>query len=281
MLHPNAKVHHDRNSRTQFDWQTFQSHRACVMEVLSGLRRSFAPPASLMLLGVGNGNDVDLQQLAEDYSKVILVDLDPIAVQRAIERVPLEARQRFEIAAPMDVTGIIDRLPTDHDTTITDAQWMEIIQSAKSPELGLPLADHVVSTCLLSQVVDSASFSIAPNHPRYFELLLAIRDGHLQSLARLAKPSGLFTLITDFVSSETLPQMRDIDQADLEPLLIHAVNNRNFFTGMNPAVLQQKISAANNPLVESSVSHGIWRWKMGPKCFAVTAMTARRSSNKA
>src|SRR5947209_20163185 len=65
--------------------------------------------------------------------------------------------------------------------------------------------DVVASTCLLSQLIGNAFHSIGEAHPRFPEVVRAIRLGHLRLLATLARPGGRVVLVTDVVSSDRSP----------------------------------------------------------------------------
>ena len=73
-----AQVHIERNRLTRNDGDTFRFHRQQVTEILRSDRQQ---GSSLMILGVGNGNDVDLGQLLSTFESITLVDLDVEAIE--------------------------------------------------------------------------------------------------------------------------------------------------------------------------------------------------------
>ena len=62
-----------RNRMTRDCWARYDEHRARVTELLVGPAVPPVPDRQLALLGVGNGNDVDLVRLAGHYSRIILL----------------------------------------------------------------------------------------------------------------------------------------------------------------------------------------------------------------
>lgn len=134
------------------------------------------------------------------------------------------------------------------------------------------------SVCLLSQLVESITLTLGENHPRFVELMTCIRREHLRRLASLTAPGGSVVLIVDVVSSQTLPQLAAVSLTKLPALLSRAISNRNFFSGMNPFVIKRlletdEILATNLTGVRLS---NPWVWDLGPRRYAVCALTAKR-----
>ncbi len=65
--------------------------------------------------------------------------------------------------------------------------------------------DVVASTCLLSQLVGNAFHSVGEGHPRFLDLVRAIRLAHLRLMTGLRRAGGTAVLVTDLVSSDTFP----------------------------------------------------------------------------
>jgi hypothetical protein len=232
--------------------------------------------AKLCILGAGNGNDLDLSLLVPRYGKVTLVDLDADALQHAAARVSNQQYPSVETIAGVDLSGILDLL----------AQWpgqplpsQTIDQAVKrlsriGPTSVLGRYDVVASTCLLSQMIDSVVERLGPDHPQLVEVTLTLRDSHLKLLRELTVASGTALLITDFVSSDTLPSLSTVTDQSLEGLLVQAIDQRNFFTGLNPAVLAQRLGDASvvggRAVIELSRP---WRWQLGDRTFAVAAIS--------
>src|SRR5262249_5434523 len=87
----------------------FAGHRArLTQEILA--RAPANGQGRLCLLGAGNANDVALEALAGAFREIHLVDVDSDAIEVARERVSEGGRVRVLTHAPVDVSGVLDRL---------------------------------------------------------------------------------------------------------------------------------------------------------------------------
>ncbi|WP_146532375.1 hypothetical protein [Rubripirellula reticaptiva] len=273
-----ATVHFDRNRQSRNDWDSFADHRASVTGLIQAVGRrrdanAKSDDESLVVLGVGNGNDLDLPSLISRYRSTTLVDLDVEAIEYCRSRLPADVSAVVDTASPVDLSGVLGRLPAC-DENASKSKWDTWLQQARNPDPGsVPMGDVVVSTCLISQLLDTVICGLPPDHPQLADAMLAVRDGHLNLLSRLTKPGGTAILITDMVSSDTLPQLDRVSRFKLPKLVRAAVESQNFFTGLNPAVLMHKLSPPENDRAASTAIHGPWRWRLGPRLFAVIAIT--------
>jgi hypothetical protein len=70
-----------------------------------------------------------------------------------------------------------------------------------------------------------------------------------------------------------LPQLSSATDQQLESLLAQAIDQGNFFTGVNPAVLAQRLGAESICGGPSSVQvYPPWRWQLGNRSYAVCAV---------
>jgi hypothetical protein len=103
------------------------------------------------------------------------------------------------------------------------------------------------------------------------ETVQAVRLGHLQLMADMLTPRGIGILVTDVVSSDTLPQLLTAQDLEVSGLLAAAIQQHNFFTGLNPAVLLGLFT--HDPLLRDRVQRAEpvspWRWNLGPRVYAV------------
>lgn len=258
-----------RNTQTRLAWDGYQSHRDKVMQLLCKEADSAeASKKRLMVLGAGNCNDLDLVQLLQVYREVHLVDLDRESLESAVSRQLVPGHPHLYLHAPVNL------LPDAMDPAAA----------------ALPQVEVVASICLISQLleVSIAKQSKTLTDPRQLsetaELLVA---QHLRQLGRLALPGGAVWLITDIVSSQTLPELAETPEGALPGLLQQALQRGNFFLGLHPGRLQQGMAALRlartkepsegggcSGLSEVAVA-GPWKWTMGPKVFAVVAMGIR------
>jgi hypothetical protein len=200
-----------------------------VLRILATLAAS---ASSLCVLGAGNLNDLDLGHLLHLYEQVDLVDLDGGAVRAGVARQGATATPAVQVHAPIDLSGILDRLPTTSHHGDDAMALRNALAHHRCAVEGAPF-DVTVSTGLLTQllqaVVDSSLASC-----EVIEVSLALRDKHLADLVHLTRPGGTVVLVTDVVSTATAPQLLDTAQADLGEQMAELVASRNFFTGTNP-----------------------------------------------
>ena len=254
------------------------SHRANMMRLLAEARGESGK--SLCVLGAGNANDIDLAVLAHDFERIALVDLDERSLELATERLSEDARRRVEQHAPVDLTSIVSILGGwEADTAPPEADISAAINAAKAarpPDVGA--FDVVASTCVLSQLIDSIYMRLATTHPQCQELVMAVRNRHLEMMVELLNPGGVGLLITDFVATETAPELAHIDDRLVPAAAARWINERNFFTGANPYAIRdcfQNLNGAGRTVENVQVSPA-WRWDMGAKQLAVSAVTFRR-----
>lgn len=305
-----SSEHVRRNSVTRNAWDGYAAHRRTVSEHL--VRGRPAREGRLCVLGAGNSNDLDLPLLSATFAEIHLVDLDaaallsglsrqevlyPEVLSRAISELPLERgpHLREEFAAVLsperraqircfgyfDVTGVVPRLSAwrQGETPTTEA-IDACIEAARAyqPALATESFDVVASTCLLTQLIDSVAMALGAGHPRFMELMLAVRDRHLRLLVELLAPGGLGILFTDIVSSDTCPTLLTAPEDEFSVLTSRLVDEGNFFTGTNPRVLQHWFSNDREvgPLVERVQLVRPWQWRVGPRAYAVCAVKVLR-----
>ena len=247
--------------------------------------------STLCILGAGNGNDVDLAALLSRFARLTLVDLDGDAIDHALTNLGDVGEPAIETHVGADLSGILDLLASRPEQPLpsdTIDQMVGRLQqtspSSMHPPLSMPTPssmldryDVVVSTCLLSQMIDSVFERLGPDHPRLVEVTLALRDHHLRLLRELTQSGGTAFLITDFVSTDTLPELAEAEQHELDRLLARAIEEHNFFTGLNPAVLWQRM--ADPAAVGGATTAELlppWRWQLGNRIYAVAALRMTR-----
>jgi hypothetical protein len=240
-----------RNAALQDAWERFAPHRERVMELLMQAAVQRDSPR-LALLGVGNGNDVDLKQLLTKYAPIHLTDLDAMAIERGL------ARQGLSMHPALEVLGGVD------------------LFDARMDGGGVDVA---CSLCVLSQLIEQAASSWeASDIAEQLVAVKAARLRHLQLLTRLLAPGGVAILVTDFVSSDTLPELSKVSSATLPQLLARALREQNFFTGLNPAVMLDQLRSET--ALKDQVTHvqasAPWTWNLGPRTYGVYAVTWQR-----
>ncbi len=108
--------------------------------------------------------------------------------------------------------------------------------------------------------------------------VLAIRSQHVQLLRQLLLPGGRGLLITDFVSSDTCPELIRFPLADLPQAARRWIEQGNFFTGVNPFAIQRHLlqESQDPPKIGRIELVKPWKWDLGPRTYAVSAVRFER-----
>ena len=281
---------HRRNRLVRGCWELYAPHRRRVTDLILGLRAPDASPIGedrltprLCVLGAGNCNDLDLPQLLAGFHEVHLVDLDGEALAEGVSAQQLAAERRVCLHGGVDVTGVIDRLSACSADRSSSVSGVDAVLAAVAAHDQLPLGgtyDVVASVCLLSQLLEAVKLALGETYSRYLPLVQAIRAQHLRQAVGLCCPGGRLALVTDFVSSDTCPELATVDEAQLPALAEQLVRSHNFFTGLNPFLLRGLF--VSDPWLAARVEQlrlsPPWRWQFPTRVYAVCAVTARRSS---
>ena len=274
--------HQRRNLTTLNANALFAAHRQRVMRLLKQAAGDL--PERLCVLGAGNCNDLDLGDLLAEYLEIVLVDLDRAASVSAVATaIDDSLRHRIHIADSTDVTGAFECLQVaDTKDFGSDAAADLLRLFSAVPQIPFAPFDCIVSTCLLSQLIDSLVLALGQDHPSIVPLILALRKQHLRTLVQSLVQGGRGLLIFDFVSSQSSPNLMQIDEGHLNHTLIDAINAKNFFTGLNPFVVQAEMAthADLSGLIRNIRLHPPWRWDIGQKQFAVSAISFVRSHTR-
>jgi hypothetical protein len=275
-----------RNAETRDGWNRFTPHRDCVMQFVVPDESISETPRRLCVLGAGNCNDLALDRIANCFTHIDLVDIDGVALAEGVRQQNavtdrLKVTGQLKLHGDIDVTGIADILALwSPDSLPTDEQVDACIASARSFKLPFEVGSYsvVASVCLLSQLIEAITLAVSETHARALDLITTVRREHLLKLMELAKPGGRLILITDIVSSVTCPQLTTASENALPAIVGDAISQRNFFTGVNPFVIQRLLetdSAFALGLSDVRLSNP-WVWDLGPRLYAVCALTARR-----
>jgi hypothetical protein len=303
-VNPLARKQFELNQTTAGNWQSFAGHRQRVTALLVNAAKG----GRLCVLGAGNCNDLDLPALSGAFEEVVLVDLDSEALVKGTISQPLQVADRLRCHGNTDVTGVLERIATwSPSTALNDEDLTALTAGAEVSSWPTGSGfDVVASTCLLSQLVGSLTHSLTDRHPQFLDAVKAIRMGHLWTVAALLRPGGRAVLISDVVSSDTLPGLLAVSDAVDYRLLDHglvsknpatlnqpadagihrdasivnqmvsaAIKAGNFFTGLNPAVVHGLFKSA--PMFEDVAFIPPWIWRCGQRAYAVYAIEATRA----
>ena len=271
------------NAESRGQWDAFEAHRRRVSALLGA--GTTEGGTRLCVLGAGNCNDLELPALLASHREVHLVDLDPAALDAGVARQGVADHPSLVRHGGIDVTGMLESIGSWSPLSpITDAELNALAQwPADRVGLALPGPfDHVASTCLLSQLLDSAYRAIGDRHPRFRIVVRALRDGHLRLLARLVSPGGRGTLITDVTSSEHFPPLPDVPEHDLADLLPTLERNRAYIAGVLPrsiiAALRAEIGRGLGVIGFETIPP--WRWRLHSRIYLVWALRWRMVANR-
>jgi hypothetical protein len=265
------------NASSHDQWDGFAGHRRAVCRLLTD-PDTLAVDGWLCVLGAGNCHDLDLQALLGAYREVHLVDLDPRALERGTARQGVGGAPRLRVFGGVDLTGMLDELATWSSGTSMGAETLSAL--AEAPARRVPAAlggpyQVVASTCLLRPVIGAVYHAVGASHPRFAELVRAIRAGHLGLLAELVAPGGTVLVITDVVSSETLRDLPSMPESALAPLLRRIDAEQNHFHGVGPADLAAAFARSLPPgALAESLSP--WRWNLHGRVYLVWALRSRK-----
>ncbi len=257
----------------------FEGHRRKVTALL--VERARSADAKLCLLGVGNGNDVDLEALSERYAEIHLVDLDPDAVARAVASVPPAVAAKLVSHAPLDVSGVLDKLERWGALRVTpeelighpDATAQAVVQKTGGP------FDVVASTCLLTQIQRAPVAVLGDSHRLFQAVRHTLTVTHLRVLSALVRPGGTALFITD-ISADSITSLPDDDGVkNLVPLVSLLVQEGSVFQVAQPELIRTMVR--DDPVLarQSTASPVLdaWFWQNGPgNRFLVYALELQR-----
>ncbi len=226
-----SENHYHRNKSTRNAWELMSPHRARVTQLVIAAHKGKAK--SLCVLGAGNSNDLDLAQIAELFERIVLIDLDEHALIQGVQRVQAHHRTRIECLGGLDITGILPELERLQSVGSNDMQVTAMKKAQIAPKPLNDAFDVVVSSCVLSQLIDSIVMA-APPSPLLDALILTVRNRHLEIMIELLASKGHGILVTDFVSSQTASEINSISDTKFPTAAIEWIKQRNFFTGTNP-----------------------------------------------
>ena len=266
------------NALSRDAWDRFAGHRERVSALLGA--GGGPGPTRVCVLGAGNGNDLDLPSLLRAHREVHLVDIDAGAIGQGAARQGVEHHPGLRLVGGLDLTGTIDAIAgwsPEAPIRADDLNRLAVgVVDRVAPALDGPF-DLVASTCLLTQLIGHAFHAVGDRHPHFLPAALATRAGHLRLVARLARPGGTGVLITDVVSSETLPELVDSPESSLPDLLPRLAREGNFFHGVNPAVLPTLFRDDPDLRVRTTALETLppWRWDFGVRTYLVWALRFR------
>ncbi len=260
-----TEIHTRSNRQTEEYWDLYEEHRERLTSLVKARAPSGHRGSTLCVLGAGNCNGLDLDALLGCFERIHLVDLDSGALERAVERCPPATRRRLVMHAPVDLSGVLPALPRWRGEPPEPLELASLFGAApRTIAATLPGPfDVVVSDCILSQIYWTC-FQALGNGGALRDVLATALAIHLRSLAALTFPCGTALLITDAVTSETVPLGELFERYD--PLeLLHGLDRQGLlFSGTSPAFIAREL--AGETLAGDFGPPEIiapWLWRMG------------------
>jgi hypothetical protein len=248
------------NRRSAGSWDIYAEHRWKLTDLVSSARGR-----DLVVLGAGNANDLDLQVLARSFEEIHLVDLDAMALARAVGRQDPLTRARLAARGGRDLSGLLRWLPNWRSTPPTVELLARVASSAGAWAAG-QIADRfdvVLSDCLLSQIAWTCFRALGdgPLLPNVLDVAMAV---HLRTLLALARPGGRCLLVTDVVSSDTQPIPALLASRRGKALLEHLEEQRALFSGTSPELARLMLEKDPDlaPHVEDVSLFEPWPWRV-------------------
>jgi hypothetical protein len=267
-----------RNRDSRERWSNYTSHRERILNILTA-----NTPANgrLLLLGAGNCNDLDLSALLRHYSELHLVDLDSEAMLLGVQRQGMATDSRLSLFGDVDVTGVANWCCRWNPNDLPGrGEYAEALQRARDHRWSQlrPPYDVTASIGLLSQLVETVLLALGERSPAAWELVAAVRLRHVQLLLESVRPGGQVVLGTEVVSSTTCPELLRADSENLGTVLARAIQARNFFTGLNPVMIEALFRESPQLTGQVQAIERIepWLWDFGPRIYACTAVRAIR-----
>jgi hypothetical protein len=247
------------NGHSAGSWDLYAPHRRRLTELVAASARG----RDLVVLGAGNGNDLNLPTLARRFQEIHLADLDPAALGRAVRRQDAATRARLVVHGGRDLSGLLACLP-EWRVRAPDVEALarETLAAGARVAAGFGRRfDVVVSDCLISQVAWTCYRALGDG-PLLMSVLDVALAAHLRALVALARPGGRCLLVTDVVSSDTHAVERLASSAGGEALLASLEAERALFSGTSPSAARFILS--EDPTLAAQVE-GVsllepWAW---------------------
>ncbi|WP_165221042.1 hypothetical protein [Aquisphaera insulae] len=266
------------NTTSRDSWDVFAEHRRRVSEEL--ILGAEAGRSRLCVLGAGNANDLDLPVLLAAHGEVHLVDLDGQALAMGASRQGVTEDPRLRLHGGVDASAALSVLSSWHPLADLREEDFEALASWPASRLARVLPggfDRVASTCMITQLMETAIHALGPAHRQLERAERALRAGHLRLMGRLAAPDGEATLITEVVASDTLPGLAECSPEAIGELIPGLRRTGNHFRALHPQQLLDAIRAEPS-IMPSAATPPVstpWLWRLHGHTYLVVGMRFR------
>lgn len=261
------------------EWELYRAHRTQLTRAL--LESAPRSNARLCLLGAGKCNDVDLPALAEKFSEIHLVDIEPSALASAVARQEPALRRQLR-PHTVDLSLLtakragkwLRKAPTPADVRASAALSLsEVLGRLRGP------FDVVASVCVLTQLAFAVRAQFGERHPALALVRSATMLHHLSTLLGLTAPGGVALFTSDLTSSNQYPLATLPEGADLHAVGREIVKAGAGYLAASPELILRMLR--EDPALEASVERtetlAPWLWT-GPlaRTYFVYALRIQR-----
>lgn len=237
--------------------------------------------ATLCVLGAGNCLDLDLAQLAERFTAVHLVDIDRAALEGAHARQAPAVQARLVLHAPVDLSGLLDKLERWGRMEVTEAELLAHHEgTARALAAQIGLHDVVLSASCITQMQLSVLQALGDAHQLFDAVRHVLAATHLHTLHALTKPGGRALLVTDVLSSSRYAALATLPpETNLLKLLSQLMTAEQMIYIARPGLfhLLQREDPRLRQDSTLSAPFAAWLWQNGPlERFLVYAMALDR-----
>lgn len=253
------------NRRFPDSWARYAPHRRHVMSLLADVPRG----GSLCVLGAGNGNDIDLEELARTQREIHLVDLDGEGLERSRDRQTPHVRAKLRLHPGVDLSGLLAHLDDwgDQFPARTELGKSAVLAAqAILAQLGSRFST-VISTCVLSQLGAPFRRAWVTSRGNWGDLLSALHAVHLATLAGSVERGGRGLLVFDTSSSKDTPAIAE--QSGLSARELAAFAEAEHARGAlafepSPQIVVSQLRSPGLATLVSEPKVGLpWLWDLG------------------
>ena len=246
-LHENQLVY---NLGSRHNWELFRGHRERMMTLIRSTHK--AASGKIAILGAGNCNDIDLNELSARFEEVHLFDLDSESMEVGVSRQTPERAARIRLHQRDLAKGTPGKVfPGPIDDVVAE-------ETEDRPRF-----DLVISTCLLSQLMETVG-RLDLDHRSVEGLMHDVRDKHLHLMSEIVAPGGSGLIVTDVSSSSLIPDLSESSSEKDSYLMETAIRRGACFTGLNPRELSEalgRVADRSGGLYGKEISPP-WRWQL-------------------
>ena len=267
----------DETQENDRDWELAKEHREIVSSmILASVQRK---QGDICLLGAGPCNDVDLMSIVDHFNRVVMVDWDVASMRQGLARQDVLADDRFIQLSGTDLAGVKDLLDVyDRYPTPELMEQLKQVAEQNNPDIESGKFSVVASTCILSQLMLKIHECVPEKNEDFAHLMFNVRKRHIELMLDCLSPGGIGLLITDFVSSDSLPEILTTDR--LQQVLQKGIAEKNFFHGMNPQRIHQTFGEDSvRQQIDSLEVTSPWRWQTWRRVYACMAFKFQKKAH--